>query len=488
MGVHFDKRPIVLVILDGFGYSADKAYNAIAQATTPTINSWYQNYPFTFLDASGPAVGLPAGKVGNSEVGHMTIGTGRIIEQPLTILDVMCTEGTLFEVEALKKCMVESRTSNATLHLIGLLSDAGIHSDVHHLYALITMAAQLHVRNLAVHVILDGRDVPPRSAHRYLQQLEEKLEQTGIGVIATMQGRWYAMDRDNHWDRSEQAAAILLSDQMQGVPWRQILANSYSQHISDEFIMPTVVTAGYPIKRGDSVVFFNIREDRARQLTAVVLEKVPDLCFVTAVSYDDRFGLPTLYTKPPVKNTLLDVLEQAGKRVFTIAETEKYAHITYFFSGGQEAQRSRETRVLVPSHGLRTYETDPCMSAPEITARVVESLTQDPHDFYLINYANADMVGHSGTMSATVRAIECLDTQLAVLYQLVVRDLHGVLLVTGDHGNAEQMWDVDYNQPKTGHTTNPVPFFLLCDGDFCAPFSQNCRATYMRLLPMSCLL
>lgn len=456
------RAPVVLVILDGFGYSTDLNFNAITAASTPTLTQLSQDYPHTYLNASGTAVGLPEGIMGNSEVGHSTIGAGRIIKQPITVINHMIKTGEFFNNPALKKCMDHARDTQGALHLIGLLSDAGVHSSEKHLHALIDMAAKNHVNKIIVHAILDGRDTPPFSASEHLQALEKKLEPYG-GVIGSIHGRFYAMDRDHNWDRTEKSAAVLEQPQKITAPWQKVLFESYGHGISDEFIEPTAITAHSEIKPGDSVIFFNVREDRMRQLASLIHKDTKPLCLVTATSYDPALPADVIYDKPLITHTLLDEIEKAGLRIFTIAETEKYAHITYFFSGGKEVKRKNETRVLVPSHKVETYADDPCMSAPEITQTVISSLEHDPCDFYLINYANADMVAHSGNFRATIEAVECLDKQIAVLYQKVVKELQGALIITADHGKAEQMWDLKTQQPRTAHTTNLVPFYYVTD-------------------------
>jgi 2,3-bisphosphoglycerate-independent phosphoglycerate mutase len=457
-----NRAPVVLVILDGFGYSTELNFNAVASASMPTLTQISKLHPHVLLQASGAAVGLPEGMMGNSEVGHSTMGAGRIIKQPITVINDMIETGEFFKNEALLKCMNHARDSNTTLHLLGLLSDAGVHSSEKHLYALITMAAQHHVKKIVIHAFLDGRDSPPFSAAEHLEALQRKLEPHG-GVIGSIHGRFYAMDRDTNWERTEKSIAVLEQPHKDGVPWQQALAQGYAQGISDEFIEPTVITPHTEIKPGDSVIFFNVREDRMRQLTSKIDKNIKPLCIVTAISYEPSLKTDVIYNKPVITHTLLDEIEKAGLRIFTIAETEKYAHVTYFFSGGKEIKRSCETRILIPSHKVKSYADDPCMSAPEITQAVTDSLKKDPCDFYLINFANADMVAHTGNFKATVEALECLDKQLAALYQAVVKELHGTLIITADHGKAEKMWDFKTQQPRTAHTTNLVPFYYVTD-------------------------
>jgi len=466
-----NNQPTVLVILDGFGYAQGATHNAIKQAHTPTLDALFAQYPHTLLKASGAAVGLPDGFIGNSEVGHMTIGSGQIIPQELTVLHNAIDDGTFFENTVLRTQLNKLKQSGKALHLMGLLSDAGVHSHQKHLYAFITAAQQADIKTIYVHPFLDGRDVAPQSAVHYLTQLEDFLRHVQGGAIGTIQGRFFAMDRDNNWDRTQKSYAVFT--QQESTPqmsWRAALEHYYQQGITDEFIPPTQCNKQSVIQNGDGIIFFNFRPDRARQLIACFVDpnfhqfNITPLqlaFFITPVPCSSALPTTTLFEKPIAHNTLFDILAAAGKRTFAIAETEKYAHVTYFFHGGTEAKVPHETVVLIPSIKTTSFATHPTMSAQKITDAVMVSLDNDPCDFYLINYANADMVGHSGNFVATVQAIECLDQQIQQLYELVVEKMNGTLYITADHGNAEQMWDHINNQPHTAHTTNPVPFLAV---------------------------
>jgi len=496
-----EKKTVVLVILDGFGWGPANTYNAVSTAHTPNFDAWWQAYPHAVLKASGKAVGLLEGNIGNSEVGHLTLGAGRVVQQPVAIVHEAIENGSFFTNPKLTKAL---KSLTGSLHLMGLLSDASVHSHIKHLEAFLQAAKQNNVSEVWVHPFLDGRDVPPLSAKKYLLQLETMFKKIGIGRIGSIHGRFYAMDRDNNWERTEKSYRVLTEkNSVTEKNWNELLEKSYAQNITDEFIEPTQLNSASVIQNDDGIIFFNFRPDRARQLTKMFIEKkthpatsapssgsgqAPLLCdlssvalakeegwkqsrreeptinlkfFITPVSYKN--GLPTthLFEKEKIKNSLPDILHKHGKRLFAIAETEKYAHVTYFFSGGREEKLKTETRMLVPSIPAKNYVDSPCMSAKKITKHVLQSLQTDPHDFYLINYANADMVGHSGDMAATVKAVECLDKQIGKLYQQVIETMDGILIITADHGNAEKMFDEKINQPQTAHTTSPVPFVVI---------------------------
>ncbi len=464
------KAPHVLIILDGFGYRAATDDNAIAQAHPVNINEWMQTYPYTTLSASGIFVGLLPHMIGNSEVGHLAIGSGRRVMQPVAEITHQIDTGTFFTDKVLDKCFNELVGTPKRLHIMGLLSDAGVHSHIYHLKALIKLAHEKNIEQLIIHPFLDGRDVPPKTAATYLTQLEEALSSDGI--IGTLHGRFYAMDRDNNWDRTKESYRVLTQSQKpQATHWREALEKSYEAGITDEFFKPIALHESAEIRRQDAVVFFNFRADRARQLTRALIKydfsafhSWPlDLSWMlTFTSYQEDFPVDVLLRKKMVQNTLFDVLEKNQFPLFSIAETEKYAHITYFFNGGREVIRQHETRILIPSkRHHETYASVPCMSAPEITDTVLAALKQNNHKFYLINFANADMVGHSGDFDATVKAIQCLDIELERLYNKIVKELKGTLYITADHGKAEEMWDSEVGQPRTAHTTNPVPFIYI---------------------------
>lgn len=463
--------PTALVILDGFGHSPATQYNAVAQAQTPNLDTWRATCPHTLLNASGPAVGLLDRYIGNSEVGHLTIGAGRIIKQPVTRIHDAIADKSFFKNPTLTHYFNRLKETGAPLHLMGLLSDAGVHSDIEHLYAYLGAAYNHGVPHVYIHAFLDGRDTPPRSAHAYLDHLENTIAEFGYGSLGSIHGRFYAMDRDNNWDRTKKSYDVLTHGGNDAPrPWQDVLEYYYEQDITDEFMPPTAIDPTSTIRDGDGVVFFNFRPDRARQLTQSFIEKdfkhfrtTPlDLaCFITPVSYKKDLHTTALFDVEPIHNTLKDILAHHNKTIFTIAETEKYAHVTYFFTGGREKPIKGETQRMIKSLPARTYVEQPEMSATKITDTVLDSLSNNPCDFYLINYANADMVAHSGDLQATIKAVECLDRELKRLYDEIVIKQKGILYITADHGNAEDMFNPETNQPRTAHTTNPVPFIVV---------------------------
>ena len=468
------KKPIVLVILDGFGYRKERQFNAIAQANTPHLDHWLATYPHTLLHASGTAVGLLDGYIGNSEVGHLTIGAGRIIPQAASIIHEAIEQKTFFNHPLLNQKLSHLKASGKTLHLMGLLSDAGVHSHIEDLFAFLDVAKQQGITNIIVHPFLDGRDTPPQSARNYLQQLDEKLKQLGCGIIGTLHGRFYAMDRDSNWNRVEKSYRVL-TESSGAVPitWHEVIKLNYDAGITDEFIPPTQLSSSGTIQPGDGIIFFNFRPDRARQLTRCFIEedfqpfatKKLSLCFfITPTNYNSFPQTDILFPTEPIKNTLKDILAQHSKTMLSVAETEKYAHVTYFFTGGREEILPNEIRIIIPSIPAKNYVDTPAMSAPTITEMIIKSLKKIPKDFYLVNYANADMVGHSGNFDATVKAIECLDEELSKLYAVIVEEMDGTLIITADHGNAELMVDSETGQPHTAHTTSPVPFIYIKKG------------------------
>jgi 2,3-bisphosphoglycerate-independent phosphoglycerate mutase len=456
--------PHMLILLDGFGYSQEHAYNAIYSSHAPTFTQLQSTFPSSLLHASGSFVGLLPKMIGNSEVGHLTIGSGRIIKQPVTQLCEAIEDGSFFTNALLIQRFQELREKQKTLHLLGLLSDAGGHSHSMHLFALLQMAVAQGVQKILVHPFLDGRDTPPQAATFYLNELDYILKQLKVGEIGTLHGRFYAMDRDNHASRIAKSHTILTQPHIpRFTTWQEALTASYAQGITDEFFEPCTLSMQSFIQPDDGILFFNIRADRSRELTQAFMHHRDHYSWIiTATNYGPDFPVDVLLTEPLVQNTLLDSLEQADKSIFTIAETEKYAHVTYFFNGGKEILRRQEKRILIPSkRHYKTYAPIPCMSAPEITEAVSASLHFHPQDFYLINYANADMVGHSGDFDATCKAIACLDRQLKHLYDIVVEKLNGTLYITADHGKAETMYDPVLRQPRTAHTTNKVPFLFI---------------------------
>ena len=424
-------NPVALIILDGFGYRKEKKYNAIAHARMPHFNAWWNTYPHALLAASGKAVGLPDNMIGNSEVGHLAIGAGRTLDQPMKIwLDAIANHS--FDQNKIMQKEFERLVSvGGRLHVIGLLSDAGVHGHEKQIYAVIDAAVKAGIKKIIVHPILDGRDVAPQSAYEYLYRLEQLAKQYNNGYVSigSLHGRFYAMDRDHHWDRVEKSYRVLTEGWQDSYEsWEKILERHYAHNITDEFIMPTQLCADAIIHNGDGIIFCNVRPDRARQLTMCFVqpEKIPFIIkplnlifFITPVNYGDNIKTTVLFKRDPIPNTLKDIFAEHGKTIFTIAETEKYAHVTYFFRGEEEAPVATEERHMIHSIAAKGYVTQPEMRAQEITQAVIESLRNNAADFYLINYANADMVGHSGNFGATIKAIEFLDKQLGVLYNAI---------------------------------------------------------------------
>lgn len=470
------KKPVVLVILDGFGYSKETAHNAVAHAHMHNFNNWLAEYPHALLAASGEAVGLAAKTPGNSQVGHLALGSGRVVKQPVAVLNEAIVSGEFFKNNMLKKRFAELKKSGGTLHIMGLLSDGESHSDIKHLLALLKLAAQEGLTKIVVHAFLDGRDAPPQSAAKYLEQLDAVFKEIGCGELGSLHGRAFAMDRADYTPGDHVSGAenyvkksfdmLVQPSAAQFSSWREALSHYYAQHIYDEMIPPTKLVANANITDGDGLIFFNIRADRARNLTHMFMQaQRPKLLWlITGVRYFKDITGDVLCDVPVVKNTLLDVLEEARKKFFVIAEHEKYAHVTYFFNGGREIVHPHETRVIIPSLAPEKFIEHPEMSAPEITEAVLRSLTHHARDFYLINYANPDMVGHTGNFEATVKAVQCIDRQLKKLYDQVVTVMGGTLYVVADHGKAEDMYDEAAQQPKTAHTTNPVYFLMLQKG------------------------
>ncbi len=478
--------PQVLVILDGFGYQKKTQYNAILQAKTPHLDNWLQTYPHTILHAAGSAVGLLPNYIGNSEVGHLTIGSGRIIKQPVSVIHEAIDNGTCFKKKILLDAFEQVKQKHGRLHIFGLLSDAGVHAHEKHIHAYIKAAVNNGITNIFVHPFLDGRDTPPKSAEQYLQRLDNTLAAIGHGTIGSVHGRFYAMDRDGNWERIEQSYRVLTKEhKVQFKNWSEVLSHYYTKNITDEFIPPTQLDASSIIKNGDGIIFCNFRPDRARQLTAAFTESdfthfprksIQLACFVTPTKYNTLLKTEVLYSSPEILNAIKEVLAQHNKTIFTAAETEKYAHVTYFFNGGREEAVATEKQVLIPSLPAKNYIDHPAMSAQKITYAIIKSLQTDPKDFYLINYANADMVAHSGNFEATIKAVEILDEQLGQLFEQVITNMNGTFYITADHGNAEDMFDEETGQPRTAHTNNPVPFIMIQQGlkqsDMALPLNQ----------------
>jgi len=465
------RRPIVLAILDGWGVRAETHGNAIAAADLPHWRHLLATYPNTTLQASGEAVGLPHGIMGNSEVGHINIGSGRVVSQGIVIIDSDIADGSFAKNPVLHESIAHAKSHGGKLHLMGLLSDGCVHSSMLHLESLIDAAANEDVP-FVVHAFLDGRDTPPRSALTYLDRLQHRL--AGVGkpeAVATVIGRYYAMDRDKRWERTERAYEALARGKAQftALSARAAVEAAYERGENDEFVQPTIVGEPRPVRDGDAVIFFNFRPDRARQMTLAFSDpsfshfsvvKYNDLLFATMTKYEETFPNPVLFGPRPQSHTFGEVVAEAGLRQLRLAETEKYAHVTYFFNGGREDVFPKEDRILIPSNRkVATYDLAPEMMAAEITTAAIEDLDHKHHDVIVMNYANADMVGHTGVWDATISALETLDVCLGRLEQTVLaRD--GILVITADHGNAEDKIDAEGN-PLTAHTTNPVPLIFV---------------------------
>ncbi len=476
------KGPLVLAILDGFGHSDERYGNAIAAAELPNWRRLLTTYPHALLEASGEAVGLPAGVMGNSEVGHINIGSGRVVPQGVVVINESLADGSFAANPTLRRAIARAKAHGGTLHLMGLLSDGNVHSALGHLLALIDAAAP--EVQLAVHPFGDGRDVPPSSMRTYLDVLQERLNGVGQSdAISTLMGRYYAMDRDKRWDRTERAYRALAEGRAEHAAGtaREALAAAYARGETDEFIVPTVIGEPRPIRDGDAVIFFNFRPDRARQMTLAFTQPgfaefpvvaYDDLFFATMTRYEEDMTNPILFGPRPQSDTFGEVVAAAGLRQLRLAETEKYAHVTYFFNGGRETVFEHEDRILIPSdRKVATYDRAPEMQAEEITTAACEDVRDRLHDLIVMNYANADMVGHTGVMDATISSLETLDVALGRLEHAVL-DADGILAITADHGNAEAKLDKDGN-PLTAHTTNPVPVVLISREPLIAPLCDG---------------
>ena len=464
------KKPLVLMILDGFGIAPTEG-NAIAAANKPNLDKIFAENPHTQIGASGMDVGLPDGQMGNSEVGHTNIGAGRIVYQELTRITKSAQDGDMDKNEALLKAMNNAKDNGKALHLMGLLSDGGVHSHNTHLYALLEMAKRVGVEKVFVHCFMDGRDVPPSSGKDYVKELMDKLEEIGVGKIATVMGRYYAMDRDNRWERVEKAyAAMVYGEGEQADCPLCAMQNSYDKEVTDEFVVPTVIKGAEPISEGDSVIFYNFRPDRAREITRTLVD--PDftgferkkgffpLTYVCMTQYDATMpNVEVAYKPESLVNTFGEYISNKGLTQLRIAETEKYAHVTFFFNGGVEKQYPGEDRILVKSPAVATYDLQPEMSAYEVTDKMVEAVKSGKYDALILNYANCDMVGHTGVFEAAVKAVEAVDTCVGRVVE-AVKEMGGCVLLTADHGNADKMVDDD-GTPFTAHTTNPVPFCVI---------------------------
>ena len=462
-------KPVVLLILDGWGLNEDKEYNAIQLADAPNYLRITEKYPMTKLQTSGLFVGLPQGQMGNSEVGHLNIGSGRVVYQDLTRLDKEIETGAFFKNPVLSENMDKAIIEGKAIHLLGLLSDGGVHSHIRHAEALIKMAKEKGVKELYLHCLLDGRDVPPQSAAQYIKEIEKYMELLGLGKIATIEGRYYAMDRDKRWGRVELGyKAIANAEGKKYSTALEVLEDSYSKDVVDEFVVPAVIGNYKGLNDGDALILYNFRGDRAREISQVFFNKefkdFPirklDINYVCMTEYDGNLGAPIAYPPEKLVNTLGKYLSDKGIHQIRIAETEKYAHVTFFFNGGVEASNPLEDRILVPSPKVATYDLKPEMSLFEVCDKILEVLKENKHEVLIINFANGDMVGHSGKLSAAIKAVEAVDKCLGQISQKVL-DLDGTLLVTADHGNCEYMHNYETDGPHTAHTVFPVPFIVV---------------------------
>ena len=462
------KKPTVLMILDGYGLSDKTEGNAVKQAKTPVMDKLIAKYPFVQGEASGMAVGLPDGQMGNSEVGHTNMGAGRIVYQMLVKISKSIQEGDFFENKALVAAMENCKKNDSALHLMGLLSPGGVHSHMEHLYGLLEMAKKNGLEKVYVHAYLDGRDVPPSSAAEYMEELVAKIKEIGVGSVATISGRFYAMDRDNRWDRVEQAwRAIWLGENATERSAQEVMEDSYAADVTDEFVVPVSLT-GEAASAQDAFIFFNFRPDRAREISRALCDPAFDAFarpgwekpeFVCLTEYDPTIPAPIAFPKVCPDHVLADVLAEEGLRQYHIAETEKYAHVTFFFNGGVEEPKALETRTLIPSPKVATYDLQPEMSEPEVAETLVAAIDNDEADVYIVNFANCDMVGHTGDLDAAIKAVEAVDSGVGAVVDAIKRK-GGVALVTADHGNADCMIAED-GTPFTAHTTAPVPLILI---------------------------
>lgn len=470
------KKPTVLLILDGWGHREDSKDNAIANAITPTWDKLWQQAPKTLISSSGESVGLPAGQMGNSEVGHMSLGSGRIVYQSISRIDNAIANGEFFKNKVFLDAIDSAVKNNTAVHLLGLLSPGGVHSHENHFFAMIDLAAQRGAKHVYVHAFLDGRDTPPRSAKSSLAKLQNKLMEHQCGRIASIVGRYFAMDRDNRWDRVEKAYQLLTDGtaDFQYTDAQEALEAAYLRGENDEFVSPSIIRADgqdrATINDGDSAIFMNFRADRARELSRAFVD--PDFSefkrsnppqlkyFVTATQYADNINAPCAFLPLKVVNSFGELMEKLGKTQLRIAETEKYAHVTFFFSGGREQLYQGETRTLIPSPDVATYDLKPEMSAIEVTDKLVEAIKSNKYDTIICNYANGDMVGHTGNYEAAIKAVEALDQCLERVSEAIL-SVNGDCLITADHGNCEQMVDYDSGQVHTQHTTELVPLVYV---------------------------
>ena len=485
------KKPTVLMILDGYGLNERTDGNAVAEAKTPVMDKLMAEYPFVKGNASGLAVGLPDGQMGNSEVGHLNMGAGRIVYQELTRITKEIEDGVFFENEALVKAVENAKANDSALHMYGLVSDGGVHSHNTHIYGLLELAKRHGLKKVYVHCFLDGRDTPPTSGKDYVQELVDKMVEIGVGEVASVMGRYYAMDRDNRWDRVELAyKALTKGEGVEAADGVSAIAASYEKGVNDEFVVPAVVMKdGKPlatVQDGDSIIFYNFRPDRAREITRAFCddeftgfarEKKLDLTYVCFTEYDVTIPNKLVaFHKVELHNTFGEYLAAHGKTQARIAETEKYAHVTFFFNGGVEEPNEGETRILVNSpKDVATYDLKPQMSAYEVCDKLVDAIKSQEYDVIIINFANPDMVGHTGVQDAAVKAVEAVDSCVGRAVD-AIKEVDGVLFICADHGNAEQLLDYETGAPFTAHTTNPVPFILVNADPACKLREGGCLA------------
>ena len=473
-----EKGPVMLMILDGFGINEKTDGNAVKLAKTPNIDKLMKKYQNTIMYTSGLKVGLPDGQMGNSEVGHTNIGAGRIVYQELTKITKSIEDGDFFAIPEFIEAIENCKKHNSKLHILGLLSDGGVHSHIRHLYGLLEMAKRRDFEDVYVHCFLDGRDTPPASAEGYITQLEEKMKEKKVGKIASISGRYYAMDRDKRWDRVKKCYDALVRGEGNKATSATIaIEDSYQKEVFDEFVEPTVIvnndTPIATIGENDSVIFFNFRPDRAREITRAIVDPEFDgfktekihTYFVCFTNYDETMpNVKIAFKKEPLVNTFGEVISKNGLKQLRIAETEKYAHVTFFFNGGEEKQYPGEDRILVPSPKVATYDLQPEMSAPIVTEKVVEAINEDKYNAIILNFANPDMVGHTGSLPAAIKAVETIDECVQKVVDAMLAH-NGTILITADHGNCEQMIDYKTGEPHTAHTTNPVPLILVTNND-----------------------
>ena len=468
-------KKALLMILDGWGIGNHSHADVIYNTPTPYWDYLLKTYPHSQLQASGENVGLPDGQMGNSEVGHLNIGAGRIVYQDLVKINKACADNSILQNKEIVSAFSYARDNGKNIHFMGLTSNGGVHSSLDHLFKLCDIAKEYGLENTFIHCFMDGRDVPPTSGAEYIDELQQELDKIGVGKIATVSGRYYAMDRDNRWERVVKAYDAMVNGEGVKAPDPvAMMRENYKNGVTDEFTVPAVVTENATIRSGDSVIFFNFRPDRAREMTRAMTQadfdgfersKVPALAdFVTMTEYDDSFDVHVAFPKTVPANVLADVLASNGLKQLHTAETEKYAHVTFFLNGGVEEPKEGETRVLIPSPKVATYDLKPEMSEPEVTEKLVEAINSDAADFYVVNYANCDMVGHTGVVEAAVKACEAVDDGLSRVIPAILAK-GGFALITADHGNADHMYDVvdGKEKPFTAHTTNRVPLIVVDD-------------------------